>query len=203
MTATQRTFHGNITPQDFAGALNAEFNRGNLRVRQVGRGDGIMVQITSPSLPTSGGTTALTVFLQDIEDGVTVQLGQQEWLGVAASLGKTALMAFRNPLSILGRFDDVAQDISALQLSDRIWQTITQTADQLGASFELSERLRRLVCPYCTTANPVGAPHCSACGAPLGSVQPITCPNCGYVTDAGTSVCPQCQHPLGSTPSAG
>ena len=188
----QRTYHGPITPADFARALIAEFNRGNIRAQQIGDDQEILVQIASSVAPVSGGQTAITVHLSPIEDGVMVSLGQQEWMGVAASLGTTALMALRNPLSLLGRLDDLAQDISALQLSTRIWTTIEDTAREQGASFEISERLRRLTCAYCLTANPVGAPSCLACGAPLGPAQPVTCLKCGFVSDAGSRFCPQC-----------
>jgi len=44
-----------------------------------------------------------------------VQVGQQDFLGVAASLGASALTVFRNPLGILGRLDDIAQDIESIR----------------------------------------------------------------------------------------
>jgi DNA-directed RNA polymerase subunit RPC12/RpoP len=69
---------------------------------------------------------------------------------------------------LLGRLDDIAQDIESLQLSEDIWKAIDNFANLKGATFELSERLRRIVCEYCNTANPVGEPSCIACGAPLG-----------------------------------
>ncbi len=64
----------------------------------------------------SGGQTALTVAVQTTEDGVIIEIGQQAWLGVAASIGHTALSALRNPFSLLGRLDDLAQDIENIQL---------------------------------------------------------------------------------------
>jgi DNA-directed RNA polymerase subunit RPC12/RpoP len=133
-----------------------------------------------------------------VEDGVHVRLGSQQWLGVAASLGFTALALLQNPVSLIGRLDDLAQDYASLQLSARIWQTLERAAQNLGASFELSERLRRLTCPYCDTANPVGEPSCVACGAPLGPAQPVACPKCGFVTDAGSTRCPNCSQRLKS-----
>jgi hypothetical protein len=97
---------------------------------------------------------------------------------------------------LLGRLDDVAQDIESLQISDRIWEVIENVAYAAGASFELSERLRRLVCAFCDTANPVGEPSCIACGAPLGSAQPQTCPHCGFVVKHDETTCPNCNRPL-------
>ncbi len=192
----QRTFHGPIKPDDLGRALIAEFDQGNLTAKQIGRGDHRVVQIASRVIPTSGGRTAITVHLSKIEDGVLVSIGQQAWMGIIASLGITTLTALRNPLSLIGRLDDLAQDITSLQLTERVWETLERTADNLGASYEISERLRRLVCAYCSTANPVGEPHCVACGAPLGHAQPKTCHECGFVVEAGTITCPQCGSPI-------
>lgn len=193
---SQRTYHGPITTAGLARALVAEFNRGNLRAQQVGRGDHLVVQIASRPGSASGGPTAITVQLRSVEDGVHVQIGQQAWFGVVASLAQTGLWAIRSPWNLLSRLDDLAEDISSLALTDRIWNLLSRTAQGAGASFEISERLRRLTCAYCMTANPVGAPACDACGAPLGPAQPSGCPNCGYVSAPGTPDCPQCGAPL-------
>lgn len=192
----KKIFHGKIQPSDFATALVAEFNHGNLKAQRLGDGDQIVVQIATKEFRRSGGQTGLAVTLEAITDGVAVEVGKQSWFGVAASLGSTALSAFRNPFNILGRLDDVAQDIESLQIKDRIWEVIEDSAYSYGASFELSERLRRLLCSYCDTANPVGEPSCIACGAPLGKAQPHTCSNCGYVVKNSDTTCPNCKNPL-------
>ena len=191
-----RIFHGNISPQDIASYLLAQFNRGNYRAQQLGNGDKIIIQIATRERPASGGETALTVNLQAVEDGVSTQIGKQAWLGVAASLGMTALTAWRNPFTLLSRLDDLAQDIENLQLGEQVWENIETVARGANATYELSDRLRRLVCEYCTTANPVGEPNCIACGAPLGNVQPRTCANCGFVVKSSESVCPNCGQKL-------
>jgi hypothetical protein len=187
-----RTFHGSLAPSDLADPLVSEFDQGNLQTQIIGDDTKMVVQIATPGMPASGGHTAISVELTQVEDGVLVRLGQQEWLGVAASIGKTALMALKNPLSLIARLDDLAQDVVSIQLVDRIWDTIERAAKSHGASHEISERLRRVVCPYCMTANHVGAPSCIACGAPMGPSQPVACGRCGYVTSADTRVCPSC-----------
>jgi hypothetical protein len=197
----QRVFYGPIAPADLARALVAEFNQGELEAQQLGSGDQVAVQIATRRNPTSGGRTALTVQLAAVEDGVMVRMGHQDWLGVAASLGVTALMTFFKPISFVSRVDDLAQDIAAISLIDRAWATLEHTAKTLGASHELSDRLRRLTCAHCLTANPVGAPACIACGAPLGPAQPSACPNCGHLISAGESVCSECGAP--ATPRSG
>lgn len=192
----RRIFHGKVTAEELAQALVAQFNRGSLRAQRIGNGPQIAVQIATDRAAQSGGKTAMTVLLQDVEDGIMVNVGQQQWFGVAASLGYTALSALRNPLTLLNRLDDLAQDIESLQLDDEVWKAIEAHLRAQGASFELSERLRRAVCNFCNTANPIGEPNCIACGAPLGDIQPATCKNCGFVIRIKERYCPNCGQPL-------
>jgi hypothetical protein len=192
----RKIFHGTIKPVNIAQALLGEFNQGNLRAQTLGQNDKVIVQIDTKPGSISGGQTAITVTIQQWEDGVMVELGQQAWLGVAASLGTSALAALRNPLNLLGRLDDIAQDIENLQISERIWQVIAQTAKSAGVSTELSNRLKRVTCEYCNTANHVGEASCISCGAPLGKMQPNTCRNCGYVFKPGDKKCDNCNQPL-------
>ena len=192
----RKIFHGNIKPVDIAQALLAEFNQGNMRAQILGQSDKMVVQLGTRPDAMSGGQTAMTVTIQTLEEGIMVELGQQAWLGVAASLGTTALAAIRNPFSLLGRLDDIAQDIENLQISERVWAVISKAARTAGASAELSENLKRTTCEYCHVANPVGQPSCSACGAPLGNVQPTTCRHCGFVVRPNEKTCPNCKKPI-------
>ena len=189
----QRIYHGKLTPDQIARSLAAKFNRPNLRAQQIGSGAQVVVQFSSPQNVRSAGTTALSVELTKVPDGVSVQIGRQAWYGVAASLGMTALKMMQNPFNLIGRLDDVAQDIENLQLVEQVWKAIDETANAAGASMELSERLRRLTCSHCGVANPTGEPSCIACGAPLGAIQPRTCNYCGFVLKAGETTCPNCR----------
>lgn len=188
----RRILYGNIKPNDIAHALMGEFNRGNLQAQIVGHANKLAVQISTRMGARSGGQTALTVSVRSTEDGVIVEIGQQAWLGVAASLGHTALSALRNPFSLLGRLDDLAQDIEHMQLNDKVWDTIERAASRLGASHELSDRLKRIACVYCDTANEVGDASCIACGAPLGDLHPTSCTNCGFAIRDDETICPNC-----------
>ncbi|MFW5714008.1 MAG: zinc ribbon domain-containing protein [Brevefilum sp.] len=194
--ADTRIFHGNIKPSDIARDLIAHFNRGSYQVQQIGRDPKIAIQIATHRMARSGGRTAVTITIHQVEDGISVQVGEQAWLGVAASLGFTALRAIRNPLTLIGRIDDLAQDIESLQLDEDIWEVIEGSARQHGVGKALSERLRRRVCPYCSTANPTGESRCIACGAPLGEIQPQTCMNCGFVVNNLERECPNCHAKL-------
>lgn len=190
--ADTRIFHGNLKPSDIARDLIARFNRGGYRVQMIGQDPKIAVQITTHQMRQSGGQTALTVTIHQVDDGVSAQLSQQAWLGVAASLGFTALQVLRNPFALLGRIDDLAQDIESLQLSEEVWEVIEESAHQHGVGKALSDRLNRYICPYCNTANPPGESRCIACGAPLGDIQPQTCMNCGFIVRNLERTCPNC-----------
>jgi hypothetical protein len=197
--AETRIYHGEFKPSDIVRDIIAHFNRGGFRVQQIGQDPKMAVQIATHKMARSGGQTAITVTLHQVEDGVSVQLGEQTWLGLAASLGVTALGVLRNPLSLLGRLDDLAQDIESLTLKENIWIVIDKSAHQHGVGTALSERLNRYICPYCNTANPQGESRCIACGAPLGGIQPQTCPNCGFVVHNLERECPNCRVKLPSS----
>lgn len=188
----QRIYHGNLQPIDLSNALLGYFNRGNYRVQRIGDSDKLIVQVKTRDRPMSGGQTAMSVVLLRVEDGVSVQIGQQAWLGVAASLGVSAISILSNPWSLLNRLDDIAQDIENLQLAEDVWKVLDTTARSLGATQQLSERLRRITCEYCGTANVVGEGRCIACGAPMGNAQPNTCALCGFVVFHNEANCPNC-----------
>ena len=192
----RRIFHGRIKPADIAQALLGEFNQGNFRAQTLGQKDRIVVQVSTRPDAMSGGQTAMTVTIQTLDEGIIIELGEQAWLGVAASLGVSALAAIKNPFSLLGRLDDIAQDFENLNIRERVWQIISKAARAAGASAELSDNLRRTTCEYCHVANPVGEPSCIACGAPLGMAQPHSCKNCGFVVKVGTKTCPNCKQVL-------
>ena len=194
----QRFLHGELQPLDLAQSLLAEFNRGNLRAQVIQQPDGVAVQIATRPGARSGGQTAVTVIFQKAPDGVMVRVGQQEWLGTAASLGQTTIATLMNPWNLLGRLDDIAQDVANLQLPQQVWEVIGRAARAAGASHEMSERLRRVKCPYCGVANAIGESACIACGAPLGAAQPNTCSKCGFILTGEDTRCPNCGRPVTS-----
>jgi hypothetical protein len=195
-TMEQRIFHGELSPADIAEALVAYFNRGNLRTQVVGEKSMLRVQIATRPGAASGGQTALTVQIQSVEDGVMVSVGEQAWLGVAADMGQTVIATLMNPWNLVGRLDDIAQNIENMQMVETVWQVVGKAAQAAGASTQISERLQRLSCEFCNTANPVGQGNCIACGAPLGNLQPHTCLTCGFVVLRAERVCPGCSKPI-------
>ena len=189
----QRIFHGNLTPNTIAQALLAQFNRGNLRAQILGDANALHVQIATRPGATSGGQTAVTVNIQKVSDGVMVSIGEQAWLGVAADMGQTIISAFQNPWNLLGRLDDIAQNVENMQITEKVWQVVTKTTQAAGATAQLSERLRHSTCDFCGTGNEINAGSCVACGAPLGNNQPRTCGACGFVILRDEKSCPNCK----------
>jgi predicted Zn-ribbon and HTH transcriptional regulator len=189
---TQYIFHGKFTSDDLASIIVMHFDRGNLEVKKMVSEERVVIQIRSKMLAKSGGKTAIGVTMQDYDDGVLVSIGEQQWLGIAASLGFSALTVLKNPMSLLHRIDDIAQDIEYLNLEEEIWEVIKTNVRSMKGGFQLSERLKRIKCPYCQTANSIDAPSCIACGAPLGGLQPYTCSKCGYVVNNTETKCPNC-----------
>ena len=188
----QKIFHGDITPIDLAQALLTFFNSGNLRAQSLGHGNEMSVQIGTRPGAASGGETAINVQLKTVEDGILVTVSEQAWMGLAASMGKTVIETLINPWNLLGRLDDIAQDVENIQIHEKVWQVIGSVAQSHRSSTQISERLQRLECLFCGSANEVGVASCVACGAPLGSIQPRTCPACGFVVLRGEKTCPSC-----------
>lgn len=186
----QRTYHGDINPTEMAAVIVAAFNQGNMRAQQVGEGDKVMVQIATRG--GSGGKAALSVTIQKVEDGVSVAMGQHDWLGVAASLGQTALATLMSPWNLIGRLDDIAQDVTSLTIVDKVWEAIEKFARAAKVTKTISEQLQSVTCPFCGTANKVAAPDCENCGAPLGEFQPVSCPKCGNVLPPKSKFCNNC-----------
>lgn len=187
-----KVFHGRLSLGEVSEALANFFNRGGLFTQLSQDGDQAFVQISTRPGSSSGGRTSLGVSLRQVDDRLEVTVGKQAVIGLAASLGASALLALRNPLSLFGRLDDIAQDIENLDLDGQVWAVIEQLAHDAGASHQLTERLSRLTCAYCRVANPVGQSSCIACGAPLGEVQPGICAHCGYALSPKTVKCPNC-----------
>ena len=202
MEQQQKTYRGEIDPAGLADALIARFNHGDLMAQKVmGQEGHLMVQIATRELGWGAARSALSVGIAPVEGGVRVTVGEQRWLDAAASLALTGLGALVNPLSLLGRIDDIARDVGKLTLPDQVWSAVEHYCDSVGAQLGLSEKQLVVACAYCGVGNPVGAGKCSACGGSLAEVQPVACPNCGFVVPREARFCSRCGTKL--TPDAG
>ena len=189
----QRTYRGDIEPGGLADTLVARFNHGDLMAQKVLGQDGhVLVQIATRDWGWGAARSALSVGVAPVEGGVRVTLGQQQWMDAAASLAITGLGALVNPLSLLGRIDDLARDVGKLTLPQKVWEAVEYYVDSVGAKLGMSEKQIVVTCPYCGVGNPIGVGVCSACGGSLAEAQPIACPKCGFISPNDARFCSRC-----------
>lgn len=189
----QRTYHGQITPESLAQALLDQWDRDETVAQALETEGGIIVQIgqRGEGWFEEEPRNALTVGIEQLEDGVRVAMGQQQWYKAGGQLMVGGLIGFFPffftwPLGNLFRGDDPPPD---RDLPGQIWQTIEQNAGQAGAATGPTRRLATVVCPACGVANPEGAGHCSACGQSLDAT---ACPQCGATNPQGANFCIRC-----------
>jgi hypothetical protein len=189
----QKTYHGEIDPQELADVLVSHFDQGDLRAQKTGRTDRVVVQISTGRHRRRGDPhTSLAVTIAQAEDGVTVSVGEQQVLGVAADLVQTGIGALFNPLSLIGEIDDIVRDVSKLTLPQQVWQVIEEYCRSVGAGLGLAPEKVLVTCPFCGVGNPIGVGKCPSCGGSLADVQPITCPKCGQILEHDAKFCTRC-----------
>jgi len=187
----QRTYHGDLGPDEIANALLAQFNQGTFAAQRISQGDRALVQVGTRDRRNRVENT-LTVTISKTSDGVNVAVGDQQLLDAAADLAQAGLGALFNPLSLLGNLGEIASDVSSFSLTQQVWETVDKYCKSVGAGLGGAPEKTTIGCPYCGVANPPGSPTCSGCGAPLGDAQPIYCPQCGQVAPHGTKFCSRC-----------
>ncbi len=195
----ERTYHGDLNPDELANALLAQFNQGGFVAQQLGQGERVLVQIGKRDR-RRGIENALAVNIVKTPDGVNVALGQQQWLDAAADLAQAGLGALFNPWSLLGNLGEIARDVGSFSLPSQVWQAVDNYCKSAGARLGGSTAQMTVKCAYCGAANPAGAPVCSACGAGLGDVQPIYCPQCGQAAPHDSKFCARCGAKLVAPP---
>jgi len=187
----QRTYHGDLGPDEIANALLAQFNQGTFAAQRISQGDRALVQVGTRDR-RNRVENALTVTISKTPDGVNVAVGDQQLLDAAADLAQAGLGALFNPLSLLGNLGEIASDVSSFSLTQQVWETVDKYCKSVGAGLGGAPEKATIGCPYCGVANPPDSPTCLGCGAPLGDAQPIYCPQCGQVAPHGTKFCSRC-----------
>jgi len=187
----QRTYHGDLNPEDIAKALVAQFNQGSTVAHQFSQGERVVVQIGSRDR-RQGVENALTVSLSKTRDGVNVGVGEQRWLDAATDLAQAGLGALFNPVSLISNLGEIVRDVSSFSLPEQVWKTIESYCDSVGAGLGGSLEQSNITCGYCGVLNEPGAPRCIACGAPMGNLQPIHCHVCGLSAPYNAKTCKRC-----------
>jgi len=193
----QRAFHGKIDSEDMAKALVMQFSDDETRAHWVrGERGRAVIQVQSRKVDHDDPTAAVTLHITPSKSGVVVSMSEQQWLGVAADLAKSGMLALLNPLNLLGELDDIARNFRRIQLRDEIWKAVEAYCRGIGAGTGTAAQVQHLVCPYCGTPNPLGTLTCQACHAPLAEAQPIACGRCGFLNEPHAHHCVNCGAPL-------
>jgi hypothetical protein len=188
----QRAYNTTVTPDDLANALLEEWDRDDTIAQAFGEPGRVIVQIGQREAGWFGDEPrqALTLDIEQIQDGLQVTMGQQQWFKQGGEIMIGGLIGFfpfffTFPLGGLFGGGDIDQS-----LPGRIWQTVERYAGNTGAATGKTQRLSTMPCPECGVANPQNAERCSACGASL--MPSPACPNCAHVNPPGARFCNRC-----------
>lgn len=126
----QRTYHGSITPDELADHLVQQFDpQPDLQAQKIGEGDSLAVQIAGGDDPTRQRNvlTLAIVRASDAEQGVTVTIGQQQWItpemaGHAAAIALISVLI--TPWALFGLLWPIREAVSAYMRVDSIWNAV-------------------------------------------------------------------------------
>ena len=141
----QRTYHGDLSPDEIANALLAQFNQGSFAAQRLSQGDRALVQVGTRDRHNRI-ENALTVTISKTPDGVNVAVGDQQVLGAAADLAQAGLGALFNPLSLLGNLGEIAGDVSSFSLPQQVWETVDKYCKSAGGGLGGSPKQLTVAC---------------------------------------------------------
>lgn len=217
----QRIYHGRIEPNALADYLVGVFNQNpgypghhnyhHTMAQRVGQGEHVLVQIMHTS-DWSGRGGSLGVNISRIAGGVSVSMGQSNWLDLddTGLAGMLLGALFFPPLLIF----PLVQGLSHSTFYQDVWDAIDAYCMRAGSRPGGANAPQGFYCPYCGSLNHPGATHCHACDAPFNFAPPsqasqqppaskqpapstenVVCPTCG-ATVAATKFCGNCAAPL-------
>ena len=167
----QRTYYGRIDPNALADHLVGVFNQhpgqgmyyshNHTMAQRVGEGDQVLVQIVrAGSWGQNGGT--LGVSIVRVPDGISVNLGQSNWLDLDQSTvaGMVIGALLFPPLLLL----PLLSGLVGSTFNQDIWDVIDGYCSWVNASGpEKAQAPRYFHCPYCGAYNQPNVPQCVSC----------------------------------------
>jgi len=136
----QRIYHGTVAPEGLADYLVQRFDpQQNLQAQKLGQGDSLAVQIGRGDVPEElrNAVTVGITRATDSEQGVTVTIGQQQWITPkfathAAMIGLVGLLI--TPWALFGLLWPVSELIGSQALPGDIWSAVETYALSQGAT---------------------------------------------------------------------
>jgi ribosomal protein L40E len=222
----QRIYQGTIDPNALAQHLLDTWDQGDTAAQALEGDEGIIVQVGQ----RSGGffsdepTSAVTVALEPVSDGLRVTLGEQQWYrdggGQIMVGGLIGFFPFFFTWPLGGGRDEPVDPA----LTSQVWESVeryvqpdgavtgattrmsqqpeaatgatTRLPEQTSAATGATIRLPGIHCPSCGTENLPEAVRCRECGTYL---QARACPQCGVSNPATANFCMRCGSSLSST----
>jgi hypothetical protein len=136
----QRTYHGPITPDTLADHLVLHFDpQPGVQAQKLGSGDSLAVQIAAGDDPEQrrNALTLAIVRATNAEQGVTVTLGEQQWItpemaGHAAVIALIGVLV--TPWALFGLLWPLREAVAAYTRTDSIWSAVETYALAHGAT---------------------------------------------------------------------
>lgn len=140
----------------------------------------------------AGMTIAIQIQIIEVNDTVTVNIGNGEWSDkIGAGIAGAVLFA---PLAVTAAIGAFNLKKLPNQIFDHIEKFILSGGQSVVVSSfgALGANENEILCPKCNTINNKEVAFCGECGEPLT----LNCPNCGAHVPLDTKFCNQCGSPL-------
>ena len=203
----QRVYRGNVSPDGLADHLVNTFNQGYDTVAQkAGQGNQCLVQIGHGRHQGRYGIrNAIGVSIVRTDDGISVGMGQSNWLNLSdpALAGTLFASIWFPPLLIF----PLLRGIRNYTIYGRIWDAVDAYCMQAGAAQSSATTAHGVTCPRCGVLNHEEARYCTTCGADLAAPSPaaaqaarqVVCAECHQTVPAGR-FCNNCGAALAEAP---
>lgn len=129
----QRIYRGEIDPEQLADYLVMHFDpQENIQAQRIGQGRSLLVQIGRGDVPEElrdAVTVAIAESSDEAGDGITVTLGQQQWLTpqratFGAVIGLVSLLI--TPFALFALLWPLSEAVGSHTMIGDIWNTIDQ-----------------------------------------------------------------------------
>ena len=123
--------------------LFKDFRKKNLIAKQSKSNHQYIVSISSSKDSRSGGQTSIGITIYQSARGIVVKLGDQDWKGIAASLGSSLLAITKNPPEremdmLMSTGEQISCALLAMAIKHMGYDSISLTGPQVGIKTDAS-----------------------------------------------------------------